>query len=71
MGELNQSRALHNSILIGNEIMIVGGLADDSEVGTEVWDIENQSATSIGPNLHNYFAYPALFAVPADYCQFS
>ena len=70
VGELIQSRALHNSVVIGDKVIIAGGLAlDDEAVDTEVWDIDQSESTLINHSLHHYMAYPALFPVSDDFCS--
>ena len=65
LGNLNQARLGHNSIIFDSEILIVGG---SGTFASEVWNFEDNKSTSIDPTLTSYDRYPALFHVPFDFC---
>ena len=70
LGQLNQSRHGHNSILYatddGINILTVGGYGN--ELSTELWNIEQNSATLVQPELNFYAYFPALTNVNKEYC---
>ena len=67
-GELVTARHGHNAIYDGSTVLIVGG---NGTKKTEKCTITNNqmTCTEQTPELTNYFVYPELFLVPANYCK--
>ena len=67
-GDLVAGRYGHNAIYDGHFLLVVGGKSNKI---TEKCSVENGQVTCMSktPQLNNYYAYPEMFSVPADYCE--
>ena len=67
-GELVTGRYGHNAIYDGSTVLVVGGRGTFK---TEKCTISNNqmNCNEQNPELTNYYAYPELFTVSADYCK--
>ena len=68
-GELMYAREAHNAIYDGTNIIVVGG--ELGPIRTESCAVSKGLVTCTGqdPSLKNYFLYPELFLVQADFCK--
>ena len=73
IGELNVARYGHGVFVHKGEFFIIGGPLEfyQAEYPTELCTLESDSiqCTVIDPMLKNYYSYPEMMRVPADYCQ--
>ena len=72
LGNLKSIRVGHQSIKVGNEVLIVGGTSEESDVNivpilSEVWNIRAHTSIQRQPLLSAYF-FPPLFIVKSEFC---
>ena len=65
-GSLNNARHYHGAIFDGENFLVVGG---EGTLKNEVCSLTDQTVTctEASSTLDNYYGYPELFLVPADF----